>query len=118
MRTNSDQLQAFGARLEDCVELHRQNDPRMLRYVDLVRHGAQPLVDMIVETQAQALLYVVDAACLSGTADTLNIDELRRKLAMRGDQAWLGILRPGRLDIYSTDLRPAAGTEPTRFVGT
>lgn len=115
MNTTSDQLQAFGARLEDCVALHCQNDPRMLRYVDLMRHEGRPLVDTVVETQAQALLYVVDAARLNGAADRLDIDELRRKLAMRGDQAWLGILRPGRLDIYATDLQPAGGTKPVSF---
>jgi hypothetical protein len=115
MNTTSNQLQAFGARLGECVELSRQDDPRILRYVDLVRHEAQPLVDTVVETQAQALLYVVDTARLNGTTSTLNVDELRRKLAMRGDQSWLGILRPGRLDIYATDLQPAADTKPVSF---
>ncbi|MBI1905737.1 MAG: N-6 DNA methylase [Rhodocyclales bacterium] len=115
MNTTSDQLLAFGARLEDCVALHCLNDPRMLRYVDLMRHEERPLVDTVVETQAQALLYVVDTARLNGTVDRLNIDELRRKLAMRGDQAWLGVLRPGRLDIYATDLQPAEGTKPVSF---
>lgn len=116
MTSTSDQLQAFGARSEDCVELCHLNDPRMLRYVDLVRHGKQPLVDAVLENQAQALLYVVDAARLNGIADSSEINELRRKLAMRGDQAWLGVLRPGRLDIYATDLRPAADTKPVTFL--
>lgn len=116
MTSTIDQLQAFGARSEDCVELCHLNDPRMLRYVDLVRHGKQPLVDAVLENQAQALLYVVDAARLNGIADSSEINELRRKLAMRGDQAWLGVLQPGRLDIYATDLRPAADTKPVTFL--
>ena len=115
MNTTGDQLQAFGARLEDCVALHCQSDPRILRYVDLVRNEERPLVDAVVETQAQALLYVVDVAHLNGTADRLDIDALRRKLAMRGDQAWLGILQLGRLDIYATDLQPSGDTKQVSF---
>ncbi len=110
------QLQAFGVRLEDCVDLRRKDDPRLLRYVDLARHDSTPLVDTVVETQAQqALLYVIDATRLNGSINPQSIDELRRKLAMRGDQAWLGILRIGRLEIYATDLQPADNTPPVCF---
>ncbi|WP_028994862.1 HsdM family class I SAM-dependent methyltransferase [Azonexus hydrophilus] len=116
MRTTLDRLGDFGARPVDCVELHRQDDPRLLRYVDLIRGGSSPMVDTVIENKAQALLYVVDVARLSGLADSARyIAELRRKLAMRGDPAWLGVLRLGRLDIYATDLRPVPDSKPVSF---
>ncbi|MDP2834511.1 MAG: N-6 DNA methylase [Pseudomonadota bacterium] len=89
-------------------------DPRLLRYTDLIREVEEPLVDGVVEQQAQALLYVVDHARLS-TRGAESVSELRRLLAMRGDPAWLGVLLPGRLDIYATDLRPDPATPPVAF---
>lgn len=111
-----DQLADFGARTADCVELQSQHDPRLLRYVDLIRHGGTPLVDAVVEEQTQPLLYVINAARLAGTPEHSNeISELRRRLAMRGEPAWLGVLRPGRLDIYATDLDPTGDSQPASF---
>lgn len=116
MKSAIKQLLDFGARSADCIELDRRDDPRLLRYVDLVRHKGAPLVDAVVEEQTQPLLYVINAARLSGSSDQFNeIADLRRRLAMRGEPAWLGLLRPGRLDIYATDLRPAHDSTPTSF---
>lgn len=111
-----ERLADFGARIADCVELCRVDDPRLLRYTDLVRHDGVPMVDAVIEEQAQPLLYVIDAARLAdpfGCSGT--ITDLRRRLAMRGDPAWLGVLLPGRLDIYATDLRPSDDSEPVSF---
>lgn len=110
------QLADFGARATDCIELQSPHDPRLLRYVDLIRHGGIPLVDAVIEEQTQPLLYVINAARLVGTPEHTNeISELRRRLAMRGEPAWLGVLRPGRLDIYATDLDPRGESQPTSF---
>ncbi len=117
MNTVSAFLGDFGAPSSGCVELHRQDDPRLLRYVDLVRDEQNPLVDTVVEDNAQALLYVIDAARLSDSSSgSRDIAELRRKLAMRGEPAWLGVLRPGRLDIYATDLQPDPVSKPVSFL--
>jgi len=111
-----DQLADFGARAADCVELQSLHDPRLLRYVDLVRHGGTPLVDAVVEEQTQPLLYVINAARLADSPKHANeITELRRRLAMRGEPAWLGVLRPGRLDIYATDLDPTVDSQSASF---
>jgi N-6 DNA Methylase len=116
MKSFIDQLADFGARAADCIELQSQHDPRLLRYVDLIRHGGTPLVDAVVEEQTQPLLYVIDAVRLAGCPDHSNeIRELRRRLAMRGEPAWLGVLRPGRLDIYATDLNPTGDSQPASF---
>lgn len=110
------QLADFGARAADCIELQSLHDPRLLRYVDLIRHGGAPLVDAVVEEQTQPLLYVINAARLACTTEHSNeISELRRRLAMRGEPAWLGVLRPGRLDIYATDLDPTGDSQPASF---
>ncbi len=109
-------LADFGARSADYVELKSQNDPRLLRYVDLVRHGDQPMVDAVIEAQTQPLLYVIDAARLANAPMQANeIADLRRRLAMRGEPAWLGVLRPGRLDIYGTDLKPDTHIQAAPF---
>ncbi len=116
MKSFIDQLADFGARAADCIELQSQHDPRLLRYVDLIRHGGTPLVDAVVEEQTQPLLYVINAIRLAGSLEHANeISELRRRLAMRGEPAWLGVLRPGRLDIYATDLNPAGDSQPASF---
>lgn len=108
-----DVLHEFGAPTESCVDLHDEQDVRRLRYTDLVRNRQSPLVDYVVEQQTQALLYVVDQTRLRH--DDVPITKLQRTLAMRGEPAWLGVLKPGRLDIYATDLQPAADVEPVWF---
>lgn len=108
-----DLLQAFGAPSESCVDLHNNQDARRLRYTDLIRNRHTPLVDSVVEQQSQALLYVVDQTRFR--RDDTPIADLQRILAMRGEPAWLGVLKPGRLDIYATDLQPAADTLPVWF---
>lgn len=111
-----ERLTDFGARVADCVELCCVDDPRLLRYTDLVRRDGVPMVDAVVEEQAQPLLYVIDAARLTEPFEYSGaIADLRRRLAMRGDPAWLGVLLPGRLDVYATDLRPADHSEPVSF---
>lgn len=109
-------LSKFGARAADCVELNSQSDFRLLRYSDLIRGGRNPIVDVVIEEQTHALLYVVDALHLSESKSSLpNISNLQRKLAMRGDPAWLGVLYPGRMDIYATDLCPSQESKPKSY---
>jgi len=107
-------LREYGAPARDCIDLRVQTDPRVLRYADLIRNAERPLVDGVVEQQSLALLYVIDRARLVGH-DQPDINGLRRILAMRADPAWLGVLRPGRLDIYATDLDPDPDTAPKTY---
>lgn len=109
-----ERLRGYGAPARDCIDLHVRTDPRVLRYADLIRNAERPLVDGVVEQQSLALLYVVDQARLIGR-DQSDIRGLRRILAMRADPAWLGVLRPGRLDIYATDLDPDPETAPKTY---
>lgn len=106
-------LQEFGAPSESCIDLHDSQDARRLRYTDLIRHRQTPLIDYVVEQQVQTLLYVVDQTRMRH--EVMPIHDLQRMLAMRGEQAWLGVLKPGRLDIYATDLQPEPDTAPVCF---
>lgn len=109
-----EKLREYGAPERDCIDLRVQTDTRLLRYADLIRDAQRPLVDGLVELQSLALLYVIDQAGLGGR-DRTDIGSLRRTLAMRGDPAWLGVLRPGRMDIYATDLEPDPDTAPKTY---
>lgn len=113
MTSLTDILRDYGAVSSNCIELRDQADARLLRYTDLVRDTDTPVVDVVVEQQAQALLYVVDHTRLR--AKGASVSRLQRILAMRGEPAWLGVLRPGKLDIYATDLLPAPETAPVSY---
>jgi hypothetical protein len=111
-------LTAFGARKDDYISLEQANDHRVLRYVDLLgKNQSSALIEAVVESQSQPLLYVVTAGRLSekGNINSNAIAELRRMLAMRGEPACLGILWPGKLDIYSTDLKPDESSRSVEF---
>lgn len=115
MNTSLEALLNYGALGSDCVELCNPADYRTLRYTDLTRNADEPLVDVVVEEQTQALLYVVNHTRLNVRSNVPTVSDLQRVLAMRGDPAWLGVLQPGRLDIYATDLRPDPTTSPVSF---
>jgi hypothetical protein len=109
-----ERLRVYGAPERDCIDLQARTDPRVLRYADLIRNAQRPLVDGVVEQQSLALLYVIDRTGL-GDREPTDVGRLRQTLAMRGDPAWLGVLRPGRLDIYATDLDPDPDTAPKTY---
>lgn len=108
-----EQLEAFGALPFSCIDLHDSADVRSLRYTDLVRNRRTPLVDVVVEQQSQALLYLIDHTKMQRHHGS--VEELQRLLAMRGEAAWLGVLQPGRLDIYATKLKPDPDAVPVCF---
>jgi len=114
MTSLHDALKAYGAPGSGCVDLRNAAEPRLLHYTDLLRDARMPLVDGVVEQQSQALLYVVDHARLAARGGD-SVSRLQRILAMRGDAAWLGVLHPGRLDIYATDLRPDPDAQAASF---
>lgn len=96
-------LKAFGC--HDVLELADEPSPRHLDYLDLLkasRNGGIK-VDAVAEFQARPLLYVVNvqrAECF----DENEVLNLQCMLANRGERAYLGILRPGQLDVYPINL--------------
>lgn len=59
------------------------------------------IVGAVYEWQDAPLVFLVDADHVQNTSD---IHQLRRLLAMRGDAPYLGVVSPGRLDVYTIAL--------------
>lgn len=80
--------------------------PELLPYATLTnarRLGRSILrvVGAVYEWQDAPLVFLVDANQVQGDTD---IHQLRRLLAMRGDAPYLGVVAPGRLDVYAIAL--------------
>lgn len=98
-------LEAFGA---DRQALHslEANGPEILPYATLTNARGDSgsilgVVGAVYEWQDAPLVFLVDADQIDG--DT-HIHKLRRLLAMRGDAPYLGIVAPGRIDVYAIAL--------------
>ena len=96
-----DSLGEFGA---DPSALHLLEDdgPGLLPYATLVtaRHNRHPTLGMleaVYEWQGAPLVFLVDA---NSVENDDQLQRMRRLLAMRGDAPYLGVVAPGRLDVY------------------
>jgi type I restriction-modification system DNA methylase subunit len=82
--------------------------PELLDYLDLVepRKSADLLPDGVAESQDKPLLFFVNESRLSQTPaeQDKKCDELRHKLACRGDRAFLARIRPGELAVVPVSL--------------
>jgi SAM-dependent methyltransferase len=82
--------------------------PELLDYLDLVgsRESAGLLPDGVAESQGRPLLFFVNESRLAQTPaeQEKNYAELRRKLACRGDRAYLARIRPGELKVVPVSL--------------
>src|ERR1035441_9198694 len=94
-------LKEFGA---DPAALHLfdEDGPELLPYATLVtaRRSSNTVLDVVqavYEWQGSPLLFLVDADSLD---DDNHLHRIRRLLAMRGDAPYLGVISPGRLDVY------------------
>ena len=95
----------FGA---DPAALHlfSTDSPELLPYATLLaarrRDGSVlDAVGAVYEWQGSPLLFLVNADLLE---DERQLHQIRRLLAMRGDAPYLGVVTPGRLDVYSIAL--------------
>ena len=86
-------------------------------YLDLLpkQSNHAPALTAVAEHQGTALLYLVDA---SGDvkSDATSLAAVRRQLANRSDPAWLGVLRPGSLEIFPIGFHEAADTRPVKTI--
>lgn len=74
------------------------SDPAQLNYLDLLPRRGTGRLTAVAEHQGTALLYLVDA-CRDAGSDATTLSGLQRQLANRSDPAWLGVVRPGSLEI-------------------
>jgi hypothetical protein len=87
------------------VVLLGEPTPRHLDYLDLLKisvNGALK-VDAVAEFQARPLLYLVSDN-RAKQLDKAKIIELQHLLANRGERAYLGVLRPGEMNVYPINL--------------
>lgn len=100
------QAKAFGC--PDLVHLGVELTAAHLDYLDLHRQrgSAVLLPDAVAEYQGRPVMYLLDAAGETAlfTADADAIRDLQQLLANRSEQACLGIVRPGSLEVYPINL--------------
>lgn len=95
------QLEEYGAVSSQLVDLTKAESPRTLKYLDLVRAPAADRPPLVIESQGQPRVYVFDG---SDAYAQSNLNQWVRRIAFRGDAEWVGVLRPGRLDIFRAAL--------------
>ena len=113
MQSFGQTLEEYGADLE-AVRSFDDDSPDLLAYATLLaaRKVHDPVLAALTgvyEWQNSPLVFLVDGDNLAGDQD---LDRIRRRVAMRGDAPYLGVVRPGRLTLYrvSLDKDPAAKT--------
>ncbi len=96
-------IKAFGC--HDVVQLDSEPTPRHLDYLDLLKESGQGSlkVNAVAEFQSRPLLYIVSGDQIRNSDDNKLLD-LQCLLANRGERAYLGILSPGELNVYSINL--------------
>ena len=88
-----------------------------LDYLDLLpkQSNHAPMLTAVAEHQGAALLYLVDASA-DVKSDAASLATVRRLLANRSDPAWLGVLRPGSLEIFPISFQETAASRPVRTI--
>ncbi len=88
-----------------------------LDYLDLLpkQSNHTPILTAVAEHQGAALLYLVDASS-DVKSDAASLAVLCKQLANRSDPAWLGVLRPGCLEIFPIGFRETADSQPVKIV--
>ncbi|WP_165222338.1 HsdM family class I SAM-dependent methyltransferase [Affinirhizobium pseudoryzae] len=95
----------FGAD-PDSFRLLDEDGPDLLPYATLVasrrrQDGPLAKVAAVYEWQGAPLMFLVNVDDLDGDAD---LQKIRRLLAMRGDAPYVGVVSPGRLDVFRVAL--------------
>ena len=93
----------------DVVLLDDNPTPRHLDYLDLLKISGQGSlkVDAVAEFQSRPLLYIVSGDQIQNP-DSHKIVDLQRLLANRGERAYLGVLKPGELNVYPVNFDRSA----------
>lgn len=97
--------------------LHRFDDedegPALLPYATLVsaRESKDPQLYALLgvyEWQGSPLIFLVDGEALRNDE---HLRQIRRRLALRGDAPYMGVVRPGRLTVYTVSLDAGSPSE-------
>lgn len=117
-RPLAQRLAAYGCTSDVIIRLDEKlSSPAQLDYLDLLpkQSNHTPVLTAVAEHQGTALLYLVDGSGdVKSDADSLAA--VRRQLANRSDPAWLGVVRPGSLEIFPIGFHEAADARPVRTI--
>lgn len=111
-----DRLSSYGVtsviRLDEKLTSAEQLD-----YLDLLPKQSNhlPALTAVAEHQGTALLYLVDANS-DAKSDAVSLATLRKQLANRSDPAWLGVLRPGSLEVFPIGFHETPDSKPVKVV--
>ncbi|MBI4773901.1 MAG: N-6 DNA methylase [Deltaproteobacteria bacterium] len=99
----AEEVKNFGC--YDVVSLGGKPTPKHLDYLDLLEEsGTERLtVDAVAEFQSRPLLYILSGEQIRNVDDS-QMPNLQCLLANRGERAYLGVLKPGELDVYPINL--------------
>lgn len=95
----------------------RLTSAEQLEYLDLLpkQSNHAPALTAVAEHQGAALLYLVDAGG-DIRSDTASLATLRKQLANRSDPAWLGVLRPGFLEVFPIGFQDTVDSRPVKII--
>jgi Zn-finger nucleic acid-binding protein len=105
-RRLANQIKVYGAPPPLCFDTGES--PELINYLDLVtKRKHTHLPDAVVEFQSRPILYIVENDRLSAAPSTRKKEllSIKQMLANRGDIAYIGVLRPGQLEVYPIDLK-------------
>ena len=112
----AERLAAYG-----CTSVIRLDEKLMsaeqLDYLDLLpkQSNHPPMLTAVAEHQGTALLYIVDASA-DVKSDPASLAMVRRLLANRSDPAWLGVVRPGSLEVFPIGFQETADSRPVKVI--
>src|SRR5205823_5315990 len=103
-----EEIESYGVSGRDLLDLGGAASSELLDYLDLLKRSddGEPekngiLPDGVAESQGRPLLFIVNESRLAQTPreQEQQLSDLRRKLACRGDRAYLARIRPGELAV-------------------
>lgn len=117
-RPLAERVRAYGC--SHLIPLDAAPGPDQLQYLDLLpRRGPSPPampIGGVAEHQGVALLYLVEAEPLvPAAAAASKLHALQNQLANRSDPAWIGVVRPGSLEIHPIGFH-AGGEQPSKVI--
>ena len=110
----TEHLKAYG--VPTPLYLDDGEKPSLINYLDLLKSREKKLLpDAVVEYQLRPVLYLVENNRLSRSPQKRRQDllSIKKILANRGDIAYIGVLGPGRLEVYPIDLKKELGGKYT-----
>lgn len=97
----TEELRAYGALPSQLVDVSRDDQPRVLSYLDLRAESRCWQAPVVVENAGRPCVHVFDGR--HGVTEDATTHWCWR-IALRGDGAWIGVVEPGRLRVFRADV--------------